>query len=29
MRQDTAPFANKEVVRELGELVTRAAAQVA
>ena len=29
MRQETAPFANGEVVRELGELVTRAAAQVA
>ena len=29
MRQETAPFANKEVVRELSDLVTRAAAQVA
>ena len=29
MRQETAPFANAEVVRELRELVTRAAAQVA
>jgi hypothetical protein len=29
MRQETAPFANSEVVRELRELVTRAAAQVA
>ena len=29
MRQETAPFANAEVVRELGELVSRAAAQVA
>ena len=29
MRQDMAPFANREVVRELRELVTRAAAQVA
>jgi Thioredoxin len=29
MRQETASFANSEVVRELRELVTRAAAQVA
>ena len=29
MRQETAPFANAEVVRELRELVTRAAVQVA
>jgi hypothetical protein len=29
MRQETTPFANSEVVRELRELVTRAAAQVA
>ena len=29
MRQETAPFANREVVRELRELVTRVAAQVA
>jgi hypothetical protein len=28
MRQETAPFANREVVRELRELVTRAAAQL-
>ena len=29
MRQDMAPFANREVVRELRDLVTQAAAQVA
>jgi Thioredoxin len=29
MRQETAPFANREVVRELRELVTRVAARVA
>jgi hypothetical protein len=29
MRQETSAFANSEVVRELRDLVTRAAAQVA